>query len=58
MEVMEAMVNESNEDIIEISLLGDEDEWQEIATALKESDSELATEVGLKILEAVKNAWS
>ncbi len=56
MEVIDALVNEDNDDIIEISFTGDEDEWQEIAAVLKESDSDLATEIGLRILEAVKHA--
>jgi hypothetical protein len=56
MELIDALVNEDNEDIIEISFTGDEDEWHEIAAALRESDSDLATEVGLKILDAVKHA--
>jgi hypothetical protein len=56
MELTEAIVNEAHEEIIEITLTGDEDEWGEIAQVLKESDSDLATEVGLKIREAVRNA--
>lgn len=56
MELTEALVNEAHEDIIEITLTGDEDEWGEIAAVLKESDSDLATEIGLKIREAVRNA--
>jgi len=56
MELTEALVNDSNEDIIEITFSGDEDEWREIAGALKESDSDLATEIGLRILAAVRNA--
>ncbi|MEW6349628.1 MAG: hypothetical protein AB1646_11250 [Thermodesulfobacteriota bacterium] len=56
MEVIDALVNEDNDDIIEISFTGDEDEWQEIAAVLKESDSDLATEIGLRILDAVKHA--
>ncbi|MBI4966203.1 MAG: hypothetical protein HY913_23190 [Desulfomonile tiedjei] len=56
MELTEAIVNEAHEEIIEITLTGDEDEWREIAQVLKESDSDLATEVGLKIKEAVRNA--
>ena len=56
MELTEAIVNEAHEEIIEITLTGDEDEWREIAQVLKESDSDLATEVGLKIREAVRNA--
>jgi len=56
MELTEAIVNEAHEEIIEITLTGDEDEWREIAQVLKESDSDLATEVGLKIREAIRNA--
>ena len=56
MELTEAIVSEAHEEIIEITLTGDEDEWGEIAQVLKESDSDLATEVGLKIREAVRNA--
>ncbi len=56
MELTEALVNDSNEEIIEITLTGDEDEWREIAVALKDSDSDLATEIGLKIIEAVRTA--
>lgn len=56
MELTEAIVNEAHEDIIEITFTGDEDEWREIAAVLKESDSDLATEVGLKIREALRNA--
>ena len=56
MELTEAIVNEAHEEIIEITLTGDEDEWGEIAQVLKESDSDLATEVGLKIREAIRNA--
>jgi hypothetical protein len=56
MELTEALVNEAHEDIIEITFTGDEEEWREIATVLKESDSDLATEIGLKIREAVRNA--
>jgi len=56
MELTEALVNEAHDDIIEITFSGDEDEWGEIATVLKESDSDLATEIGLKIREAVRNA--
>jgi|GEM_PF-578579 len=58
MELTEAMVNDANEDIIEVTLTGDEDEWSEIAAVLKESDSDLATELGLKILEAIRHAGS
>jgi hypothetical protein len=56
MEVTEAMVSESSDDIIEVSMTGDETEWQEIGEVLKDSDSDLATEIGLKILDAVENA--
>ncbi len=56
MELTEAIVNEAHEEIIEITLTGDEDEWREIAQVLKESDSDLATEVGLKIREAIRSA--
>jgi len=50
------MVNDTNDEIIEITLTGDEDEWREIAAVLKESDSDLATEIGLKIREALRAA--
>ena len=56
MELTEALVNDANEDIIEITFSADEDEWREIAGALKESDSDLATEIGLRIMEAVRTA--
>ncbi len=56
MELTEALINDANEDIIEITVSADEDEWREIAGALKESDSDLATEIGLRIMEAVRNA--
>ncbi|MBI5247860.1 MAG: hypothetical protein HY912_00055 [Desulfomonile tiedjei] len=56
MEVTEALVNDAHEEIIEITFTGDEDEWREIAVALKESDSDLATELGIKIREALRNA--
>jgi hypothetical protein len=56
MELMEALVNDTHEEIIEITFSGDEDEWREIATVLKESDSDLATELGLRIREALRNA--
>jgi len=56
MELTEAVVNDAHEEIIEITLTGDEDEWLEIAAVLKESDSDLATEIGLKIREAVRTA--
>lgn len=56
MELTEALVNDTNEDIIEVTFTGDEDEWREIAAVLKESDSDLATELGLKILEAIRTA--
>jgi len=56
MELTEAMVNDTKEEIIEITFTGDEDEWREIAAVLKESDSDLATEIGLKIREAIRAA--
>lgn len=56
MELTEAVLSDSNEDIIEITFTGDEDEWREIAAVLKESDSDLATEMGLKIREAIRSA--
>ena len=56
MELTEAIVNEAHEEILEITLTGDEDEWREVAQVLKESDSDLATELGLKIREAIRNA--
>jgi hypothetical protein len=56
MELTEALINDANEDIIEITFSADEDEWREIAGALKESDSDLATEIGLRIMEAVRTA--
>jgi len=56
MQLTEAVLNESNEEIIEITLTAEEDEWEEIAAVLKDSDSDLATEVGVKILEAVQTA--
>jgi hypothetical protein len=56
MELTEALINDANEDIIEITFSADEDEWSEIAGALKDSDSDLATEIGLRIMEAVRNA--
>ena len=56
MELTEALVSDSNDEIIEITLTGDEDEWREIAAVLKESDSDLATELGLKIREALRTA--
>jgi len=56
MELTEAILNEAHEEILEITLTGDEDEWREIAQVLKESDSDLATELGLKIREAIRNA--
>lgn len=56
MELTEAIVNEAHEEVIEITLTGDEDEWREVAQVLKESDSDLATELGLKIREAIRNA--
>ena len=56
MELTEAMIHDANDDVIEITFTGDEDDWREIAAALRESDSDLATEVGLRILEALRNA--
>ncbi len=56
MELTEALVSGTRDEIIEITLSGDEDEWSEIAAVLKESDSDLATELGLKIREALRNA--
>jgi hypothetical protein len=56
MEVTEALLNDTNDEIIEITFTGDEDEWREIAAVLKESDSDLATEIGLKIKEAIRTA--
>ena len=56
MELTEAMVNDTKEEIIEITFTGDEDEGREIAAVLKESDSDLATEIGLKIREAIRAA--
>ena len=56
MELTEALVSEIDENIIEVTLTGDEDEWLEVAAVLKDSDSDLATEVGLRILEAIENA--
>jgi hypothetical protein len=56
MEVIEALVSGSKEEMIEITFTGDEDEWREIAAVLRESDSDLATELGLKIREAIKTA--
>lgn len=56
MELTEALISGARDEIIEISLTGDEDEWNEIAAVLKESDSDLATELGLKIREALRTA--
>ncbi len=56
MELTEALVTDAHDDIIEITFSGDEDEWREITAVLKESDSDLATELGLKIREALRNA--
>jgi hypothetical protein len=56
MELTEALINDARDEIIEITLTGDEDEWSEIADALRESDSDLATEVGVRIREALRNA--
>ncbi|MFH1117650.1 MAG: hypothetical protein V1792_27340 [Pseudomonadota bacterium] len=58
MELTEAVVSDSHDDIIEITLTGDEDEWLEIASVLTESDSDLATEMGLKIRDGVRSAGS
>jgi len=55
MEVAEAVVSDAHEEIIVITLTWDEDEWREIAAVLKESDSDLATELGLKIREALRS---
>lgn len=54
MELSEAVVSDSNDEIIEITFTGDEDEWLEIASVLRESDSDLATEIGLRIREAIR----
>ena len=56
MELTEAVVSDSNEEIIEITLTGDEDEWREIAAVLTESDSDMATELGLRLREAIRSA--
>jgi len=56
MELIEALVSDAHDDVIEITFTGDEDEWGEIAAVLKESDSDLATELGLKIREALRTA--
>jgi hypothetical protein len=56
MQVIEAIINEANDEIIEVTIHGDEVEWQEIAEVLKDSDSDLATEIGMKISDAVENA--
>ncbi|MEW6139982.1 MAG: hypothetical protein AB1733_17295 [Thermodesulfobacteriota bacterium] len=56
MELTEAVLSDSNEEIIEVTLTGDEDEWREIAAVLTESDSDLATEIGLKLREAIRSA--
>lgn len=56
MELTEAMVSETNEEVIEVTLTGDEDEWQEVAAVLKDSDSDLATELGIRILDAISTA--
>lgn len=55
MELTEAVVSDSHDDIIEITFTGDEDEWLEIASVLTESDSDLATEIGLKLREAMRS---
>lgn len=56
MELTEAMVSETNDEVIEVTLSGDEDEWQEVAAVLKDSDSDLATELGIRILDAISSA--
>jgi hypothetical protein len=56
MELTEALVSDAHDDVIEITFTGDEDEWREIAAVLKESDSDLATELGLRIREALRTA--
>jgi hypothetical protein len=56
MELTEALISGTRDEIVEITLTGDEDEWREIAAVLKESDSDLATELGLKIHEALRTA--
>jgi hypothetical protein len=56
MELIEAVISDTNDEIIEITVTGDEDEWREIADVLKESDSDMATEVGIRILQAIKEA--
>lgn len=56
MEVIEAAVSETSDEIIEISFTGDEIEWQEIAEILRDSDSDLATEIGIKIMDAIEAA--
>ena len=56
MELTEALISGTRDEVIEITLTGDEDEWSEIAAVLKESDSDLATELGLKIREALRTA--
>lgn len=56
MELTEALVSDANEEIIEVTITGDEVEWQEIADVLRDSDSDLATEMGLRILQALRTA--
>ncbi|HMK36390.1 MAG TPA: hypothetical protein VK463_15055 [Desulfomonilaceae bacterium] len=56
MELTEALASGTHDEIIEITLTGDEDEWREIAVVLKESDSDVATEVGMKIETALRTA--
>lgn len=56
MELTEAMVNEVDDSIVEVTLTGDEDEWYEVVAVLKDSDSDLATEIGLRIMDAIRNA--
>ena len=58
MELTEAVVSDSHDDIIEITFTGDEDEWLEIASVLTESDSDLATEIGIKLREAMRSVGS
>ncbi len=56
MELTEALVSDANDEIIEVTITGDEVEWQEIADVLRDSDSDLATEMGLRIMEALRTA--
>jgi hypothetical protein len=55
MELTEAVLNDADDEIIEVTITGDEDEWQQIAAVLKDSDSDLATEMGIKILNAIRS---